>query len=222
MTVVVCAKDEMAAMETAVTLPIELRQQAIPIFVRLAEESGITGVLEHAQQKLGIRAFGSIHDGCRIHDDRGRQAKSLHEVYLAEAQRAGRTADQDAAMRPWKKLDAGFKNSNQQAVDHIPVKLRAVGCVAVPVKDAPDGAVFAFTDEEVEILARMEHARWCAERFLAGWTLGPSDMPRQVSPYLVPYDQFDDKIKEYDRVAVRSIPKILWGHAGLGVKRLQP
>ena len=221
MTVAVCANDEMAAMETAVTLPAELRQQATPIFVRLAEASGITGVLEHAQQKLGVRAFGSIHDGCRIREDLDRQAKALHEVYTAEAKRAGRTAEQDAAMRPWKKLNTGFKDANRQAADHIPVKLRAVGCVAVPAKDAPDGATFAFTPEEVEILARMEHARWCAERFMAGWKLGAEDKPNQVSPSLVPYDQLDDAIKEYDRVAVRSIPKILWDHAGMGVKKLQ-
>lgn len=220
LTVAVCIQEETAAMETALTLPVELRQRAIPVFVRLAEESGIAGVLECVQQKLGVQAFGSIHDGCRIRDDLDRQAKAMHEVYLAEAQRAGRTPEQDAAMRPWKKLDSGFKDSNRQEADHIPIKLRAVCCVAVPAKDAPEGAVFAFTDEEVEILARMEHARWCAERFLAGWTLGPSDKPRQISPYLVPYDQLEDKIKEYDRVAVRNIPKILWEHARMGVKRL--
>ena len=68
MTVVVCAKDEMVAMETALTLPAELRQGKIPVFVRLAEESGIAGILEQAQPKLGICAFGSITDGCRFHD----------------------------------------------------------------------------------------------------------------------------------------------------------
>ncbi len=206
-------------METALTLPAELRQRGIPVFVRLAEESGIADVLECAQQKLGVRAFGSIHDGCRIRDDLDLQAKALHEVYLADGQRAGRTAAQDPAMRSWAELDAGFKDSNRQEADHISVKLRAIGCLAMPAKDVPDGATFAFTPAEVEILARMEHARWCAERLLAGWTLGPTDKPRQVTPYLVPYDDLEEKIKEYDRVAVRSIPQILWRHAGLGVKR---
>ncbi len=221
MTVAVCMQEETAAIETALTLPAELRQRSVPVFVRLAEESGIAGVLECAREKLGVRAFGSIQDGCRIGGDADRMAKALHEVYLAEAQRAGRTAGQDAAMRSWEELDAGLKDSNRQEADHIPVKLRAVDCVAVSAQDAPDGARFAFTDGEVEILARMEHARWCAERSLAGWTLGPSDKPRQVSPYLVPYDQLEDKIKEYDRAAVRSIPKLLWEHAGMGVMRVQ-
>lgn len=63
--------------------------------------------------------------------------------------------------------------------------------------------------------------RWCAERLMAGWQLGPANKPRLVSPYLVPYDQLEEKFKEYDRVGVRNIPMILWQHAGLGIKCLQ-
>ena len=87
LTVAICTQEETAAMETALSLPAELRQRAIPIFVRLAEESGSAGVLECAQLKLGFRAFGSIHDGCRIPDDLDLQARALHEAYLAEARR---------------------------------------------------------------------------------------------------------------------------------------
>ncbi|MCU0856837.1 MAG: NAD-binding protein [Pontiellaceae bacterium] len=220
MTVAVCIQEETSAVETALTLPTELRQHKIPVFVRLAVESGIAGMLECIQQKLEVRAFGSIQDGCDIRDGLDQQAKAFHADYLAEAKRAGRTAENDPAMRPWEKLDSGFKDSNRQQADHIPVKLRAVGCVAVKEEESPDGKTFAFTNEEVELLARMEHARWCAERFLAGWTLGPSDKPRQISPCLVPYDQLEDKIKEYDRVGVRNIPKILRKHVGMEVKRL--
>ncbi len=222
MTVAVCTEEEALGMETALTLPAELRQQSIPVFVRLAEESGIAAILERAQQKLGVRAFGSIDDGCLVRDDLDQQARALHEVYLAEARRTGRSAAQDPAMRPWDELDTGFKDSNRQVADHIPVKLRAIGCVAVPVTDPLADAGFASTDGEVETLARMEHARWCAERFLAGWTLGPSDKPRLVSPHLVPYDQLDNGIQEYDRESVRSIPTVLWEHAGVGVKRHHP
>ena len=222
MTVAVCIDEETEALETALTLPAELRQRGIPVLVRLAEESGIAKVLDGVHQQLGIHAFGSIHDGCRIRDDLDRQAKALHEVFLTEARHAGRTAAQDLAVRPWEHLDVMFKDSTRHAADHIPLKLRAVGCAAVPAKEAPEGATFAFTEAEVETLARMEHARWCAERFLSGWTLGPVDKPRQVSPYLVPYEQLEEQIKDYDRALVRSIPKILWDHAGLGVKRMQP
>ena len=220
-TVAICTQDETAAMETALTLPAELRERGIPVCVRLADETGIAGVLERARQTLGLYHFGTIPDGCQIGDDLDRQARAFHEVYLAQARHDGKAVGQDAALLPWEELDAGFKDSNRQLADHIGAKLRAIGCVAVPAKDAPGGADFAFTVEEVEILAKMEHARWCADRFMAGWKLGTADKPRKISPFFIPYDQLEEKIKEYDRVAVRNIPKVLWVHAGLGIKRLQ-
>jgi hypothetical protein len=62
----------------------------------------------------------------------------------------------------------------------------------------------------VEMLAAMEHARWNAERFLAGWTYGEErDTAGRRSPYLVPWDALPEQIKEYDREAVRNIPALL-------------
>jgi hypothetical protein len=59
------------------------------------------------------------------------------------------------------------------------------------------------------MLARMEHARWNAERFLAGWSLGAKDVKLKRSPYLVPYDQLPDEVKAWDRDAVKNIPDLL-------------
>ena len=217
--VAVCLREETAAMETALTLPVELHRSSVPVFVRLGEENGIAGVQECARQKVGIRAFGSIQDGCEMPDELDRLPRALHNVYLAKAKQDGRTPGQDLAMRDWDDLNSVFKDSNRQQADHIPVKLRAVKCVALPAAEVPGGEAFAFTDDEVECLARMEHARWCAERFLAGWSRGPSDKARLISPSLVPYDQLEEKIKDYDREAVRNIPKVLWQFAGQGLTR---
>ena len=46
-------------------------------------------------------------------------------------------------------------------------------------------------------------------RFLAGWTLGPKDAAKKVSPYLVPLDELPKEIKKYDVEAVRDIPTLL-------------
>jgi hypothetical protein len=55
----------------------------------------------------------------------------------------------------------------------------------------------------------MEHARWNAERLLAGWTLGERDTKRHINPYLVPWSELPENIREYDRQAVRKIPALL-------------
>ncbi len=55
--------------------------------------------------------------------------------------------------------------------DMIAVKLRRIGReVSQLFSDDPKNE---FTEEEIELLARMEHNRWCAERFIDGWNYGP-------------------------------------------------
>ena len=79
--------------------------------------------------------------------------------------------------------------------------------------------VRAFSDDEVEFLAREEHDRWVEERTRAGWTYGPvKDEERKISPYLVPWSELDDGIREYDRDPVREMIGLVES-AGLAIIR---
>ena len=60
---------------------------------------------------------------------------------------------------PWAMLPEEIKDANRHQADHIPVKLRAVGCATRPVQDA-QARPFEFTTAQVELMARMEHDRW--------------------------------------------------------------
>ena len=101
-----------------------------------------------------------------------------------------------------------YRASSLAQANDIPAKLRAIGCAIVPL----DGKVspFAFTAEEVELLAAQEHERWNAERINAGWTLGPKKKPREkITPYLVEFGKLSKEVADYDRLFVRKIPKLL-------------
>ncbi|MEW6366954.1 MAG: RyR domain-containing protein [Acidobacteriota bacterium] len=76
------------------------------------------------------------------------------------------------------------------------------------------------TPEEVELLARMEHTRWCDERRAAGWRYAPppKNVEKKPSPYLVAWEKAGEKTKDIDRDAVRSIPATL-AQAGFQVYR---
>ena len=77
----------------------------------------------------------------------------------------------------------------------------------------------AFIDEQVEALARIEHERWTDERLAAGWTLGPKRDPENLtSPYLIPYDDLPERVKDYDRDSARQLIGLVRG-AGLRVVR---
>lgn len=123
-------------------------------------------------------------------------------------------------MKKWEDLvNEDYKESNRQQVDHIAIKLRAVGCEIVEASDPRSEA--SFTAEEMELLAEMEHARWVTERLLAGWTCAPKpkNEAKQTNPNLILSPQLDDKIKQYDRDAVTAIPELVRDVKGMKICR---
>ncbi len=130
----------------------------------------------------------------------------IHENYIKDQK--GNKKPNDPAMQPWDKLIKSLKKSNYQQALHIPKKLRAVQYDMMPFVKEPQELI-KFTREEIEIMAEMEHERWNEERFDEGWKLGPRDPENKISPYLVHWNDLPDNIKEYDRDAVKNIPKLL-------------
>jgi hypothetical protein len=70
----------------------------------------------------------------------------------------------------------------------------------------------------------MEHARWVAERLLAGWTYasGKKSPETRTNPNLVPWSELTEPVKEYDRDAVKNIPDLLAAADQLKIVRRQP
>ena len=112
-------------------------------------------------------------------------------------------------MKPWELLSDAEKESSRRQADHIGVKLEKVG-FAIARRTNWDGEQFEFTAEEVELLAKMEHQRWCDEKERDGWQ--PSTTRNDAEKKhdcLIPWKQLKPVDKETDRNAIRNIPKLL-------------
>jgi hypothetical protein len=133
-------------------------------------------------------------------------AKAIHEKYRKDQK--GRKPASSPSMQPWEKLKENLKGSNRRQADHIPAKLRSIGCGFAPVVDRAPKTI-EFTPEEVEVMAEIEHERWVSERLLDGWVYGERDVEKRISPYLVPWNSLTDDVKEWDRQTVRELPKFL-------------
>jgi hypothetical protein len=78
---------------------------------------------------------------------------------------------------------------------------------------------FAFTSEELDVLARAEHDRWCEDKRAAGWQLGsPTDKDHRIHEALVPWEDLSDDQRDKDRGMVIAIPQVL-ARAGYTILR---
>jgi hypothetical protein len=132
-------------------------------------------------------------------------ARRLHEAYCAE----DRTASKGPANQEWEVLAETYREANRASADHFDVKMRAVGRSLATAGAATEASL---SEEEIELLARMEHDRWCAERLLNGWSYGGiRDNARKLHPDFVPWGQLSPQAKEKDRQNVRNMVEIATG-----------
>ena len=125
------------------------------------------------------------------------------------------------AVLPWEKLPDVYRSSSLARARALSEILASQGFAIVPESDPREAVQLWAVDEaepskrvvnpeyaqQLERMARLEHARWNAERLSLGWTLGPArDLHAKTSPYLVPFDDLPDEIKQYDYEPFLSLP----------------
>lgn len=203
---------------------------SVPIRLRLDEDAGIGELIQRHSRGVvtpsPITPFGTIAAACRAENWANKEldvmARAMHEYYVSKLGEIQKNYPANPSAAPWDLLSEQLRESNRQAADHIPVKLRAAGCHTARVSSGDPGELVPnFTEREVEVLAKMEHRRWMAERFLAGWVLGPKDHDKRNSPYLVEWEELPthpEDIPERDRNAVRIVPGVL-SQVGMEVRR---
>ena len=142
-----------------------------------------------------------------FNDAMERMAMANHAQYVIEQK--DKKKPSDPVMQPWETLREDFKESSRSQVRQIPEKLQRVGFDLMPFIEKPEKR-FEFTEEQIEILAEMEHERWMDERLKEGWVLGsPRDPVKKISPYLVTWSELTEEVKDWDRNPVRKIPERL-------------
>ena len=224
----VCLADDARGLAAALRLQGRLKRLAgipVPIVVRTKHPGGLaTLAVNSGGSTQGLHAFELLELTCSpdvlLMGRTEVLARAVHDEYVREQSTQGHTPADNPSMVVWEELPEHLRESNRRQADDIANKVRTIGCTLVPI--AGDGTPsFRLDPVEIELLARMEHARWWAERASDGWTRSAErDVQRKESPYLVPWEELPDDVKEHDRSAVRQIPTFL-ASAGLGLVRLR-
>ena len=223
---VVCFGNDERSLAYGVSLAENMQGITFPILVCMPQRSLLCQALEESGQtplsaarQLG--GFGSCEDFCTAQMLIGREkdaiARKIHEFHRNEKLHKPGANIEELLQKPenneWDLLREDFRESNIQQADHMPVKLRAVGLECRPYREdeAHDSSDLNIDAENLEALAIMEHNRWNAERWLAGWRHGTKDTQRKISDCLVEWEKLpsDPDAQEWDRDAIRNIPKLV-------------
>ncbi|MFC4995531.1 RyR domain-containing protein [Rubritalea tangerina] len=137
------------------------------------------------------------------------RARTIHNNYVSSERAKGKTRADNSSLTSWVQLPESTREQNRLQADHIPIKLRAIGIDIDHLP--PHDELSSRLAENLELLAEMEHLRWNAALFSAGWKYAPGPKnPRLLThPCLVAWDALTDEIKQYDRDAVMNIPQLL-------------
>lgn len=206
----------------AVELARKIAGQTAQILVHQTTGSGFAALLpqdHRGQTEIGrLYPFGMTEDvfnwDVLLHESEDAEAKALHDDYCKR-----RLKDDPPQTNPeWAELDDGMRDSNRQAADHIPIKLRALGYHTEPLTKTKK-QIPPFSAPEVHLLARMEHARWCAERYLAGWRHGvTTDRANKINRCLIEFDNLPVGEEKKDHEQITAIPGAL-SQMKLGIYR---
>jgi RyR domain len=152
---------------------------------------------------IALVVWGALRSAMRLEQ----LARAVHEEYVQSRLAEGGHALDDPSLGSWDELPETLKASNRSQAMQIEKKLRAVGCALVPLHGR-EAAPFEFTDDEVELLARIEHDRWVDERRRSGWQFGGErDVRTRRTPYLVPWEQLSEAIRDLDRETALKLPR---------------
>lgn len=226
-TVYVCLDGDDEALSEGLAMAHSLASQRGHVVVCMREYDPFAGVLaarsglvDDVMGRLSV--FGVIQEACvpsNIRDDFTEQlARSIHSAYVAMEKDKGETPATNPSMASWEKLPENLRQSNVAQAADIGAKMEQIGAIVVP--ESASVPAFAFTSQETEHLAQLEHQRWMKEKVAAGWKYGePRDDVRKIHPDLRDWSYLSEPDRDKDRNAIRTLPATLH-NAGYQILRL--
>ncbi len=151
-------------------------------------------------------------------DNLEKLAIAIHELF--NQKQLERSPDAPLSYPRFADLPDTLKYSNLRQARSIADKLELMGWEMRPIGSRGE-KVEKISADEIERLSMFEHDAWVKERVSTGWVYGEGkDAEKKISPYLLPYDELPEEIRELDRDTIRNMPELL-EKIGMNIYRRQ-
>jgi hypothetical protein len=189
--------------ETALPPGMDLQMSSIQAIFKwqMNEQTYVRNLEKALPTRIGSPAVAGIEEDGASDDELVELfARTMH----SEAQRRMSGGDRSN----WYQLDPSVK---KQVLTQSRFLLSMLHVAGFNVSRAEDlDAPMAFTNDDLDLLARMEHDQWCRERIENGWRHGPNrNNAERIHPMLVPWQEMPQEMRQYDREAVGDLPELL-------------
>ena len=148
----------------------------------------------------------SVVAGSLLGDLDDRIPKQIHDAYRQNDLDKAKV-DPNHKLHPnsvdWDALPENIRNANRTVADHLDIKLRAIN---MKLSVGTNSENIQLSEDQIEVLAIMEHRRWWADRSLSGWRFAEIRNDRKLHhPNMIPYEELSEADKQKDRDSVLKI-----------------
>lgn len=156
----------------------------------------------------GVCIFGSAEEIVNIEqifkETMLADAKAFNHYYAMKYQNCPDT--EEAKEEAFRSLDSFTRYSNIASADYQKVREKMVEILRQPEETTADAVI-----RNRDLLAELEHIRWCRYHYLNNWRYGVPDNGKAKDPLqkihtdLIPFDQLDDDDKSKDLAAIYTM-----------------
>ncbi|QGY47286.1 hypothetical protein GM418_27560 [Maribellus comscasis] len=232
-TIAICYDNPDKSLTAALNLPVDVYDTETQILVRQEISNSILTIFELKgnNKYRNLKPFGMLNYCFNIDGMRDIKAKAVNHFYNGSFNRKddSREIDWDVDLdKEWQKLALTDQWSSRYNADSFLFKLRGIGLTPNEICNIEKSDLPMLSSENIEIMAKMEHARWNAERILAGFrppTMNEIDKAKKLTDEefetyrselkkvrvhlcIIPYENLREKYKIIDRMLVKTIPLI--------------
>jgi len=208
--VYICLNDDRQAMNTALTIYRQMKDESPQLILRLSQASVVKDLLQYSgkiEQINAVPIFDEIgYPAVLLNSSIELLARAFHEHYLGQRLAAGAVG---SAVVAWHDLAEEKRESNRSLARYLKRHLGQIGYHLIP-QEGLVSRPFTFSNDEIDLLARKEHERWSAEMRADGWRYGLQANPKKkTNPDLQEWEKLTDAEKQFNRELVRVLPELV-------------
>lgn len=224
LSIAICLNFPPQAMAMGLYLPDVIYAHNIPVFVRQETSSALLNLLNNRLKKEPLNRyshvfpFGMLANSFDLDRRNTRRAQLVNYIYDYKGTygTSPSAAPSDHELQQaWDKLPVALQWSNFYCADSVDIKLRSQGFGATPH--------VRLTEEQIELMAEVEHNRWNMEKLLLGYRKPTPEEEllcrdkavrkeyknkRFIHTDIRPYAELEEGTKEYDRCISECLPLV--------------